>query len=172
MPLINWSSARERIKAEVLAVCWSGAFGCVLTQCKEGKSSATVLEKRLCCHQSGKSRSIRQLKLGQNWLMQQDNDPKHTSKSYNWTAEKKRINVFSRPYLDWNAVVRAVWTSAHKPQLTKATLKMSWPKSYLQSHTENIYFKLLLIQGRGNRGCWGCCSTPCFFLWATVNCCE
>ncbi len=29
-----------------------------------------------------------------------------------------------------------------------------------------------LRQGRGNRGCWGCCSTPCFFLWATVNCCE
>ncbi len=59
-----------------------------------------VLEKQLCCHQSGKSRSIWQLKLGQNWLMQQDNDPKHTSKSYNWKAEKKRINVFSRPYLD------------------------------------------------------------------------
>jgi len=35
------------IKAEVLAVCWSGAFRCVITQCRGGKMSAMILEKQL-----------------------------------------------------------------------------------------------------------------------------
>ncbi len=33
------------IKAEVLAVCWSGGFRCVLTQWQGGKTSAMILEK-------------------------------------------------------------------------------------------------------------------------------
>jgi len=49
MPLITWSSASAitSIKADVLAVHWSGAFRCVLTQCQGGKTSAMILEKQL-----------------------------------------------------------------------------------------------------------------------------
>ena len=36
--LIDWSSVS--VKAEVLSVCWSGAFRCVLTQCRGGKTSS------------------------------------------------------------------------------------------------------------------------------------
>ena len=42
MHLFNWSSVAvsTSIKAEVLSVCLSGAFRCVLTQCQGGKTSA------------------------------------------------------------------------------------------------------------------------------------
>lgn len=33
------------IKPGVLAVCWFGAFMCVLTQCQEQKTSAMALER-------------------------------------------------------------------------------------------------------------------------------
>ena len=35
------------MKAEVLAVCCSGAFRCVLAKCQGGKKSAVILEKQL-----------------------------------------------------------------------------------------------------------------------------
>jgi len=42
MQLTDWSSAgvSPSIKAGSLAVCWSGAFRCVLTQCQGGKTPA------------------------------------------------------------------------------------------------------------------------------------
>ena len=48
-------SVSTSIKAEVLSVCCSGAFRCVFTQCKEGKTSANDLrEVNVSAHQSGK----------------------------------------------------------------------------------------------------------------------
>lgn len=35
-----------RLKAELLALCISGALGCLLTQCQGGKKSAMILKKR------------------------------------------------------------------------------------------------------------------------------
>lgn len=38
----------------ILALCWCGAFKCVLTQCQGGKTSAMIFEKQLS-HQSEKA---------------------------------------------------------------------------------------------------------------------
>ena len=46
--MVNWSSANMStpVKVEALSVCCSGAFGCVLTWCQGGKTSAMIIEKQ------------------------------------------------------------------------------------------------------------------------------
>ena len=45
--IISKCEHRYRSSIKVFAVCWSGAFRCVLTQCQGGKTSAMTLEKQL-----------------------------------------------------------------------------------------------------------------------------
>lgn len=35
------------VKADVMVVCWFGAFRCILTQCQEENTLALILEKQL-----------------------------------------------------------------------------------------------------------------------------
>ncbi len=54
------------------------------------------------------------------WVMQQDNEPKHTSWSEQLKKKKNQgvavAQLKSRPHPDWNAVPRAVQTNVHKSQ--------------------------------------------------------
>ena len=50
--------------------------------------------------------SVWQLKLGQNCITQEDNDPKHSGKSASeWMENISVVQSMSRPQPDWNAVV-------------------------------------------------------------------
>jgi len=43
------ASVSTSMAAEVLSVCWSGAFRYVLTQCQGGKTSAMISGSNYCC---------------------------------------------------------------------------------------------------------------------------
>lgn len=84
-----------------------------LTVIESGMSSSvskSILESNV-------GTSVRQLKLGQEWVMQQDNDPKHTSKSTTERLEKEKnqgvaaVQLKSRPRPDSKTVARAVQKS-------------------------------------------------------------
>lgn len=54
------------------------------------------------------------LQFGQNWVMDQDNDFKHSSNSTTERLKKKRIKVLRRPKVHWHTVVGPFKRAAHK----------------------------------------------------------
>lgn len=70
--------------------------------------------------------SVKKLKLGQKWVFQHDNNPKHSSSSTNGWLRKKTIGVFNRPSqnLDLNPI-EMLW------QDLKQVVHLDTPKTSL-----------------------------------------
>ncbi len=96
--------------------CWWRAddIGLVAT----GPGHLTVIESTMNSSvyqsilESNVRTSVQQLKLSQYWVMQQDNDPKHTKSTIERLERKEsrgcNSKSKSRAHPDWNAVTRAV----------------------------------------------------------------
>ena len=94
-------------------------------------------------------RCVWQLKLGWNCVMQQDNDPKHSSKSTTERPKKKRIKVlqWSSQSLDIN-LAEIMWWNLNRAVHKQTKTSVNWSSNVRNwsRHTQNNSFELLLLQ--------------------------
>ncbi len=88
-----------------------------------------------------------------------------------WNSSVGRVKHY---FTNTNPFLKPFNTLKRRPKYvaTSTRLKIDAPRKMTEFFINNTFQNEGQYQGHGNRGCWGCCSTPCFFLWATVNCCE
>jgi len=135
MHLINWSSVSvsTSIKAEILTVCWSGAFRCV---CQGGKTSAVILQKQL----------LLPINLGKVW------SPSFYRERLFTSGKKSRLfSIF--PGVDvpasWSQgqTVRCSEKLQTNPRATSQTLRASVSMLNVKVHDRSIGEKLATCPG-------------------------
>lgn len=139
MPLIRWSSAsvNTSIKTQVFAAYWSGACKGVLKQPHSLHKSGLPSKFRLSMlwsmnyslYQSILEWNVRPSvqQLGRNWVMQQDNYPRCSSKfTTEWlTSQSPNLNLIKMLWWDFKKAVHK-WMLADFNEL-KQRCKEEWP---------------------------------------------